>query len=135
MTATTDMVGFVSPFVLGSDYTQAQFDQFVEWAAHRVGREAPNLDPTDVDEAVVLLVCHRIEVSKGRLGRESNKSGDVSYTQRPGQSTWLLEYYQLIGSQERPAPYRGVLRDDVETSRKFRMSNTQLPRMDSPRFR
>jgi len=61
MTVTTDLIGEISSYVLSRDYSEAQFNRFKTLAEAQFNIENPGtLTGDQEDEAVALLICHRI---------------------------------------------------------------------------
>ncbi len=129
MTVTTDTVAAISPYIVGTDYTTAEFTLYKGWAEARFNREDPGLESAEADMAVGFLVCHYIKTFKKNGGtlKQSESIGGYSYSAADPQG-YLGQYQALIKSRS-PQPYRGVQRGDMETSRDFQLSENKIPQM------
>lgn len=130
MSVTTDDIGSMSPFVLGTHYQQADFDRFRVWAEDQLRTDAPTLTGSDADRAVAYLVCHHVEMKQGKTGYRSETIPDYSYTlAEPFTTTWLKQYEAMIRPKPRQ-PRTGVVRADRDASRRFLMidrAQTRVP--------
>lgn len=134
MAVTTDLIGEISSYVLATDYTLAQFNRFNTLAAAQFANENPGtLTGDQEDEAVALLICHRIfRFKMGHSDKKSEKIGDYEYERdkgAPGTSPWLQDYKAMIEGTQTAAPYRGVKRADHKTSKAFRLSDQEVPKI------
>jgi hypothetical protein len=134
MSVTTAIIGIVSKYVLGTDYTEEEFEFFKGCALEQFANENPGLSTYQADKAVAYLICHQIYVkSKGSSDKLSQKIGDtyITYAQHIMPSSYLAQYYELIKQNAGGQPYRGVQRGDSPTSRDFQLSDQKVPSMDN----
>jgi hypothetical protein len=135
MTVTTDDITDNSTYVLGTDYTVDQFNSFHSKALVQFGQEDPGLPAELADEAVMLLILHRISrITRGQSDKESEKMGDYSYS-RDGtlgkSSYWMYQYKELLKVKSSDVlPSRGVQRSDIKGSKAFRFTESDLPKID-----
>lgn len=121
-----------SPFVLNTHFTQAQLTRWIPAAEEQVAADDPGWSPAQKDEAVCLLICHRIERKLGKLGKQSESvGGDYSWSRRasPQLSHWLAEYDDLRkrGGSAGVEVSTGVQRADAQMSTAFRLDDNPLP--------
>ncbi len=128
-----------SPFVLGTHFSQEQFNRWLSVAADQVVADDPGWSSAQKDEATCLLICHRIERRLGKLGKQSESiGGDYSWSRRDSSqlSHWLAEYDDLKvrgGGGRDPGgiiPSSGVRRGDAEVSDVFRLDDNPAPTLD-----
>lgn len=132
MTATTDDLEDMCSYVLGTDYTQGSFDRLRVKAEAVVTIDLPGAGIPTQNEAVALLIGHRIFMRKhGASGMSSESIGDYSYTRSldlvTGVSPWLAEYEKLA-SRHRPRPNAACVRHDAAPPLAFAMSNQRVSR-------
>lgn len=98
MTISTSLIPMVSPFsVDGTIFTTEMYNQFVEWSAAQLAKDAPDTMPGAMsDRCQALLIAHYYAVTKGQTGFRSYTVFDFSATQDAGTTPYLLEYRQII---------------------------------------
>jgi hypothetical protein len=142
MTLSCESIEEISPYVCGTDFSQEQFDTWLALVEIIVDRDDPGFTSTEREEALALLICHRIARKKGTVGLRSESIGSYSYS-RAGNETsiWLDEYQALkaavvqsITVNTNTQPYFGARRSDSENYsrldgnfvRKTRVSDSTL---------
>ena len=133
MTASTDDVAALSPFVLSVDYTSAQFSKYLSWAQDKFDNEKTSgMTSTTEDRAVALLICDFIASLKTDVGMNSENQGGYSYSRaQAGKTGYLIRYEALMKAAGTEQPFAGVKRSDHKTSKAFRTVDLPLPAMDS----
>jgi hypothetical protein len=129
MTADAALVEIISEYVEGVDFTSAQFARYLAQALADFEEENPGLVGVTADEAVALLICHRIARKKSGAGEYSTeRSGDWQGTRATaaGETSWLVAYRALLGKAS-VQPSSGVTRVDARASKAFALSDQKLP--------
>lgn len=77
--------------------TDATFVRYLATADDQVTLDDPGFTQDQANEAVALLVCHRIARKLGKLGKTSENLGRGSYSKKlNGMTSWMDEYDDLI---------------------------------------
>ena len=101
MTATPDMVADHSPYVVSDSgsFTNAMFSRYAPIAKELLDLHADEgLSPATYDYCHTLLICHLKKVDEGKLELKSENVGgsDHAYEKKVGETTYLLEFRQVI---------------------------------------
>lgn len=102
MTASATTVERYTNYRLGTDFTQENIDEWLPKAEARFARENTGISADEADEAVTLLLAHRISLIKAKGGDKTSEDyGTYKYSRSPGligKSGWLADYYALLAS-------------------------------------
>lgn len=136
MTVDANLIADLSDYTEGTDFTSSQFTRYLAQAQAEFSLDDPGISGDLADEAVGLLVCHRIYRLRTKGGEfSSEKSGDWSGTRAAGigESTFMAEYRALTARAAQAAravvPSRGTERSDKQMSRAFALTDHPLPSM------
>lgn len=119
MTVTADMIAQVSPFVVDTDFTTADFNQYKTWAALELDQSDPGLDTATYDYCHALLICHIYDISPQSKKNEykSEKIGDYSFTRAKtgdvASSAYYNRFLQILAQFNTEQATAGVERDDA----------------------
>lgn len=109
------MVAQVSPFEVGTDFGQADFDQYKEWAKEELDKRDPGLPTGKYDEAWANLICDCHISSKGNQDKKSEHIDTYSYTKdASGKSSYRLQFERILKQWSGEHPTEGVERGDVD---------------------
>jgi len=82
--------------------TDATFLRYLATADEQLAGDDPQslLSQTQANEAIALLICHRIARKKGQSGKISLSIGKYSYSKKlaSGLTSWMDEYRALLDS-------------------------------------
>jgi hypothetical protein len=125
-------LGYYTPYVLNTHYTQAEFDQFAIDAREQFAVDNPGLSLALADKAQCLLIAHYISVKpKGGNDLQSESIQGYGYvritTTATNELSWMGQYKALIASFS-TQPNRGVERYDIDPPAGFKMSPQTLPK-------
>jgi len=97
------------------------FSLYLNQATAQVAAEFPSFASSYLkDEAIGLLVCHRIVRADGRLEFNSESIDGVSYNKQAGETTWSLAYNKMLqGMKGKGSASVSVTHSDVDSSLKF----------------
>jgi hypothetical protein len=137
---TTTYIEDMSNYVLNTDFTSTQFNRWLALATDQVTQEDPGFTAAQQEEAIALLICHRIEMKKNKLDKASeNFGGDYSYSRASslaakGETQWMRDYTDLkarvadaVKKSTNVQPSAGVMRSDSTVPDAFRLDFNPIP--------
>jgi len=96
MAVTSAMVGMVTKGAYNPGDSDATFVQIKTWAQKQLNKDNPGFDTDTYDRCHALLIAHMYFTGDPAFGMRSFSSGDFSGSLNPGETIWLLQYYQAI---------------------------------------
>lgn len=120
----TDIAAY-TPFEVSDSgpFTTAIFNKYKALTQNQLDRDDPGLPAEEYDHAHVMLIAHTWVARDGKLDLTQEKIKDYWYNKNEGQTSFIIQYQQLIDRYTRSAaaqPTEGIVHTDA----------TMIPPMD-----
>lgn len=129
MAASTSLV-MAADRSLSEEAASAALTTYSAIALARLDNDDPGLSPALYDWCQALMICHLRATGDPATGLKGYSSGDYSETRDPGQTTWLIQYRQIIDDYQGGGPPEA---DDV-TRADASMDDLKFDQADIPSY-